>query len=157
MYLEKLFFKDDRLFHTNSKTSVFLEDYAYAVAMLLDLSDQTLKPIYLFKAKELCKKTIELFYVKEKSIFQKNIIANNDIFHKPIDISDNTIPNGNAVMLIKLIRLGLTEETKKLANSLNGYLNVYKNHMMTAIRALDFFNSTKSGKNCNEQGCRIND
>jgi len=28
---------------------------------------------------------------------------------------------------------------------------------MTAIRALDFFNSTKSGKNCNEQGCETND
>jgi hypothetical protein len=28
---------------------------------------------------------------------------------------------------------------------------------MTAIRALDFFNSTKSGKNCNERGCETND
>ena len=33
------------------------------------------------------------------------------------------------------------EAGKKLSESLNGYLNVYKNHMMTAIRALDFFNS----------------
>ena len=81
----------------------------------------------------------------------------NDIFFRPIDIGDNTIPNGNAIMLINLIRLGFTEETQKLANSLNGYLNIYKNHMMTAIRALDFFNSTKSGKNCNEQGCETND
>ena len=53
-YLEKMFFTGDRLYHTNSKTSVFLEDYAYAIAMLLDLSDQTLKPNYLFKAKEIC-------------------------------------------------------------------------------------------------------
>ena len=48
--LEKLFFNESTLFHTNSKTSVFLEDYAYAIAMLLDLSDQTLKPKYLLKA-----------------------------------------------------------------------------------------------------------
>ena len=60
--------------HSYSKEIVFLEDYAYAIAILLDLSDQTLKTHYLFKAKDLCKKTIELFYVKEKSIFQKNII-----------------------------------------------------------------------------------
>ena len=46
---------------------------------------------------------------------------------------------------------------KKLSESLNGYLNVYKNHMMTAIRALDFFNNIVSGKNCNEQGCKIDD
>ena len=29
--------------------------------------------------------------------------------------------------------------------------------MMTAIRALDFFNNVKSGKNCNEQGCKTDD
>ena len=46
---------------------------------------------------------------------------------------------------------------QKLANSLNGYLNIYKNHMMTSIRALDFFNNVNSGKSCNEQGCSIND
>ena len=75
--LEKLFLKESKLFHTNSKTSVFLEDYAYAIAMLLDLSEQTLKPDYLLKAKDLCKKTIEHFYIKEKNIFQKNIIIEN--------------------------------------------------------------------------------
>ena len=73
------------------------------------------------------------------------------------DIGDNTIPNGNAIMLINLIKLGFTDESKKLANSLNGYLNIYKNHMMTAIRALDFFNNINSEKKCNELGCKIND
>ena len=48
-------------------------------------------------------------------------------------------------------------EAKKLSASLNGYLNIYKNHMMTAIRALDFFNNIISGKHCNEQGCKRND
>jgi hypothetical protein len=60
-------------------------------------------------------------------------------------------------MLINLVRLGMMVEAKSLSDSLNGYLNIYKNHMMTAIRALDFFNSTKSGKNCNERGCETND
>ena len=30
-------------------------------------------------------------------------------------------------------------------------------NMITAIKALDFFNSKLSGKNCNEQGCELND
>ena len=60
-------------------------------------------------------------------------------------------------MLINLVKLGMMEEAKKLSESLNGYLNIYKNHMMTAIRALDFFNKINSGKNCNEQGCKIDD
>ena len=47
-------------------------------------------------------------------------------FFRPIDIGDNTIPNGNAIMLINLIRLGMIDEAKKLSDSLNGYLNIYK-------------------------------
>ena len=143
--------------HSYSKEIVFLEDYAFLINALNDLSDKTMN----FKYKDLANKfsieAINRFYLKEKSIFQKNQKNNNDIFFKPIDIGDNTIPNGNAIMLINLIRLGLMTEAKNLANSLNGYLNIYKNHMMTAIRAIDFFNNVVSGKNCNEQGCKIND
>ena len=111
-----------------------------------------------FKYKEVARKltdeTINKFYLKEKDIFQKNQKENNDIFFRPIDISDNTIPNGNAIMLINLTRLGFIEEAKKLALSLNGYLNIHKNHMMTAVRALNFFKDIKSGKQCDEQGCK---
>jgi uncharacterized protein YyaL (SSP411 family) len=153
--LEKLFFKEGELFHTNSKTSVFLEDYAYAIAMLIDLSEQTLKPNYLFKAKELCKKTIELFYIKEKSIFQKNIIDKNDLFHTPIDISDNNIPNGNSIMLMNFSRLGMKKEARELSNSLNGYLNIYKSLMVSCLKTIDYYKMIESNKNCTETGCII--
>ena len=153
--LEKIFFNDVKLYHTNSKTSVFLEDYAYAISMLLDLSDRTLKPNYLLKAKDMCKKTIELFYVKEKFIFQKNVISNNDLFHRPIDISDNNIPNGNSIMLLNFSRLGMKNEAKELSNSLNGYLNIYKSLMTSSLKSIDYFNTIESNKNCTENGCII--
>ncbi len=143
--------------HSYSKEIVFLEDYAFLINALNDLSDKTMNFKYKDLAKKLCTETIDKFYFEEKDIFQKNQKDNNDIFFRPIDIGDNTIPNGNAIMLINLIRLGFTEETKKLANSLNGYLNVHTSHMMTAVRALDFFNNIRNGKNCNEQGCKLND
>ena len=143
--------------HSYSKEIVFLEDYAFLINALNDLSDKTMNFKYKDLANNLCAETMNKFYLKEKNIFQKNQKDNNDIFFRPIDIGDNTIPNGNAIMLINLIRLGLIDDAKRLANSLNGYLNVYKNHMMTAIRALDYFNNISSGKNCNEQGCKIND
>jgi len=153
--LEKIFLKGEKLHHSNSKTSVFLEDYAYAIAMLLDLADQTLKPNYLFKAKALCQKTIELFYIKEKFIFQKNIISNNELFHKPIDISDNNIPNGNSIMLLNFSRLGMKDEAKELSNSLNGYLNIYKSLMASSLKSIDYFNMVESKQNCQETGCII--
>ncbi len=153
--LEKMFFKESSLHHTNSKNSVFLEDYAYAIAMLLDLSEHTLKPNYLLKAKNLCQKTIELFYIKEKSIFQKNLILDNNLFHKPIDISDNNIPNGNSIMLLNFSRLGMKNEAKELSNSLNGYLNTYKSLMTSSLKSIDYFNMIEKNKNCTENGCII--
>jgi len=106
-------------------------------------------------AKKLLSEAINKFYLNDKNIFQKNSKKNDDIFFNPIDIGDNTIPNGNAIMLINLVRLGMMKEAQKLSESLNGYLNIYKNHMMTALRAIDFFNNVKNGKNCNIQGCKV--
>ena len=60
-------------------------------------------------------------------------------------------------MLINFIRLGMMQEAQKLCESLNGYLNVYKSHMMTSLKAIDYFYNIKAGKNCNEQGCQIDD
>jgi len=153
--IEKFFYNKKKLQHTLLKPEVFLEDYAYSVTMLLDLYDQTLKTNYLFKAKELCKETIDLFYIKEKLIFQKNIVATNDLFHAPIDISDGNIPNGNSAMLLNFSRLKMKNEAIELSNSLNGYLNIYKSLMASAIKTIDYFNETNSNQNCNNEGCSI--
>ncbi len=147
----------NKIHHSLSKETVFIEDYAFLINALNDLYDKTMNFKYKDLAKKISLEAITKFYINEKNIFQKNPKNNNDIFFKPIDIGDNTIPNGNAIMLINFVRLGMMDEAKKLSESLNGYLNIYKNHMMTAVRALDFFNNINLGKNCNEQGCKIND
>ena len=152
--IEKKYIKD-KIFHSYSKNIVFIEDYAFLINALNDLSDNTLNFRYKDLSKKILKEAFDKFYLHDKNIFQKSPKNNNDVFFKPVDIGDNTIPNGNAVMLINLIRLGMIDEAKKLADSLNGYLNIYKNHMMTSLRAIDYFNNIKKGKNCNEQGCKI--
>ena len=146
---------EDKIFHSYSKNIVFIEDYAFLINALNDLSDNTLNFRYKDLSKKILKEAFDKFYLHDKNIFQKSPKNNNDVFFTPVDIGDNTIPNGNAVMLINLIRLGMIDEAKKLADSLNGYLNIYKNHMMTSLRAIDYFNNIKEGKNCNEQGCKI--
>ena len=146
---------ENKIYHSFSKDIVFIEDYAFLINAINDLFDVTMNFKYKDLAVKLSQEAIDKFYLEDKDIFQKNPKNNNDIFFKPVDIGDNTIPNGNAIMLINLVRLGKMDEAKKLSESLNGYLNIYKSHMMTAIKALDFFNNINSGKNCNERGCKI--
>ena len=154
--IEKKYIKG-KIHHSYSNDLVFIEDYAFLINALNDLSDKTMNFKYKDLARKLSQEAISKFFLEDKKIFQKNPKSNVDTFFNPIDIGDNTIPNGNAIMLINLVRLGMMDEAKKLSDSLNGYLNIYKSHMMTAIRALDFFNNINSGKSCNEQGCKIND
>ena len=146
-----------KIYHSYSKDIVFIEDYAFLINALNDLSEKTMNYKYKDLAKKISLEALNKFFLDEKGVFQKNPKNNNDVFFSPVDIGDNTIPNGNAIMLINLIRLGMMNEAKKLSDSLNGYLNIYKNHMMTSIRALDYFNNIKEGKNCNEQGCKIDE
>ena len=152
--IEKKYIKN-KIYHSYSKNIVFIEDYAFLINSLIDLSDKTMNFKYNDLAKKLSYEAIKKFYLNDKNIFQKNPKTNDDVFFRPIDIGDNTIPNGNAIMLINFIRLGMMEEAKKLSESLNGYLNIYKNHMMTSLRAIDFYNNIKKGKKCNELGCKI--
>ena len=152
--IEEKYIKN-QIYHSFSKNTVFIEDYAFLINALNDLSDQTMNFKYKNLARKFSKEAIDKFYINEKNIFQKSPKNNIDVFFKPIDIGDNTIPNGNAIMLINFIRLGMMSEAQKLFDSLNGYLNVYKNHMMTSLRALDYFKNIQAGKNCNEQGCKV--
>ena len=83
------------------------------------------------------------------------MVANNDLFHKPIDISDGNIPNGNSIMLLNFSRLKMKKEAKELSDSLNGYLNIYKSLMASALKSIEYFNSTDSSKNCTTEGCLL--
>ena len=108
---------------------------------------------YRLLAKKYCEQAINKFYDSNNKIFQKNEKSKNDIFINPIDISDNTLPNANSIMLINFSRLGFTEQAKELSISLSGYLNIYKNFMISSLKALDFFKEIDNGKNCNTEGC----
>ena len=148
-------YKDEKLYHSYSDSFVFLEDYAYYIKMLLDLADTTMAFEYKKKAQELCIIAIDKFYDKNKNIFQKNMLLNDDLFFNPVDIGDSTISNGNSIMLNNLVRLGLLDQAEKLSQSLFGYLNFYKRLMLSSLKSLDYFQEIKAGKNCSNDGCEI--
>ena len=152
--IEKKFSLND-IFHCNFKNIAFIEDYAMLIASLLDLYEATLNIKYKISATQLKDQAIQLFYLKEQNIFQKNKKDSNDIFFKPIDISDHTIPNGNSIMLMNLVRLNDQKYASSLANSLNGYLNIYKSFMVSSIRAIDFYNENSIKMKCGPDGCKI--
>ena len=110
---------------------------------------------YRLLAKKYCDEAIKKFFDNKTKIFQKNEKSKNDIFMNPIDISDNTLPNANSIMLMNFSRLGFLDKAQELSNSLNGYLNIYKNFMTSSLKALDFYKEINSGKNCNTEGCKI--
>ena len=148
-------FCNKNIFHSYSEDISFIEDYSYLIQCLLDLSDTTMNPKYRLLAKKYCDEAIEKFYDDNCKVFQKNEKSKNDIFMNPIDISDNTLPNANSVMLMNFCRLGYKDQAKELSDSLNGYLNIYKNFMTSSLKALDFFKEINNGKNCNTEGCEI--
>ena len=152
--IEKKFSLND-IFHCNFKSVAFIEDYAMLIASLLDLYEATLNIKYKISATKLKDQAIQLFYLKDQNIFQKNKKDSNDIFFKPIDISDHTIPNGNSIMLMNLVRLNDQKYTSSLANSLNGYLNIYRSFMVSSIRAIDFYNENSIKMKCGPDGCKI--
>ena len=147
-------FDENNLHHSYSKNHVFLEDYAYYTSMLLDLYDATMDLNYKKKSLKVYSSTLNKFYDKEKKIFQKNPLSNNDLFFNPIDIGDSTIPNGNSIMLFNMARLGKLSDAKTLAQSLYGYLNIYNNYMISSLKSLDYFNEKNLGKRCGPDGCK---
>ncbi len=147
-------FDENNLHHSYSKNHVFLEDYAYYTSMLLDLYDATMDLTYKNKSLKVYSKTLDKFFDKEKKIFQKNLLSNNDLFLNPIDIGDSTIPNGNSIMLLNMVRLGKLDEAKILAQSLYGYLNIYNNYMTSSLKSLDYFSEKSLGRGCGPDGCK---
>ena len=84
---------------------VFLDDYTYLSQLMINLYESTGEISYLNDCKKIMKKTLDLFYDKDKKIFQKNPINDNDLFVPPSDINDHNIPNGNSIFLINSKKL----------------------------------------------------
>ena len=56
------------IYHSYSKDTVFIEDYAFLINALNDLSDKTMNFKYKDIAKKLSLQAIDKFYLKEKNI-----------------------------------------------------------------------------------------
>ena len=78
--LAEVFFKkieekyiNDKIYHSYSKDIVFLEDYAFLINALNDLSDKTMNYKYKNFAKKIMLEAIDKFYIEENHIFTIDI------------------------------------------------------------------------------------
>ena len=68
------------------KKIVFIEDYAFLINALIDLSEKTMN--FKYRNLAIYPRGNKKFYLTKRNIFQ-NPTNTNDIFFKPIDIGDN--------------------------------------------------------------------
>ena len=47
-------------------------------------------------------------------------------------------------------------ESDELGKSIESYLNIYKNYMLSSVKSLDIYKNAKLNINCNEDGCDVN-
>ena len=138
---------NNEIFHCYKEkegVKVFLEDYVYLSQLMINLYESTGEISYLNDCKKIMKKTLDLFYDKDKKIFQKNPINDNDLFVPPSDINDHNIPNGNSIFLINSKKLeNITGEkvwkniSDELSQSFHSFLNLHATQMVSYMKNLN--------------------
>ncbi|MCH5714994.1 hypothetical protein [Niabella hibiscisoli] len=89
-----------------AKYPAFLDDYAYLIQALLQLSRVTANTEYLVQAKELCEKVITDFSEPD-GYFYYTPEQQTDIIVRKKEVYDGATPSGNSVMAQNLLELGL--------------------------------------------------
>ncbi len=111
--------KDGSLFHTyallkngkgKAKNIGFLEDYAYLIKVLIELYEVCFETKYLTIAKSLTDIVIRDFYDETSGLFFFTSVKQQDIIMRSKNLYDSTMPSGNAVMALNLMKLGLIFE-----------------------------------------------
>ena len=138
----------NNIFHCYNKNKeeidVFLEDYVYYSLLLISLYEINNDKSSLDKCIKIMKETWDLFFNKESSLLQKNILNNNDLFVNPIDFGDNNIPNGNSIYLFICNKLNNVtndnywkEKINILSKSFNSYIGYNFSQMFSYLKILD--------------------
>lgn len=97
--------KDLKRINTFGKASVdaYLEDYATLIDGLISLYKVGFDESHLQKARDLCQKTIDMFFDSEKKFFRFN--SGEALINHKYDTSDDVINSGNSIMARNLHNL----------------------------------------------------
>lgn len=120
--LQKLQRKDGRLLHRyrDGEAAILggLEDYAFFIAALLDLHENTFNPRYLKEALRLAGDMIKLFWDDERGGFYLTASDGEALIYRPKEVYDGAVPSGNSMAahdLMRLYHLTLDDEYRQKA------------------------------------------
>jgi uncharacterized protein YyaL (SSP411 family) len=85
----------------------FLEDYTYLAEAMLEVYELTFDTTWIGKAADLCDRIIRDFFDSESDLYYFTGNKQEDVPLRRIDIMDNAIPSGNAVLFEVFQRLAI--------------------------------------------------
>jgi len=128
------------------KLNAYLEDYAYLVDALITLYEATFEPRWLTTAQELAAIMIEQFYDEAGAGFFFTSKDHEQLIARSKDVQDSSMPSGNAVAVIALLRLaaltGNTDYRAKAEATLASLAGLLEDSPLAAgqmLIALDFY------------------
>ncbi len=113
-WMMEAFFVDNKVFHTwkegDAKIDAKLDDMAYLIQALIELSSATGNGDWIAKAHEILTDVNAGFLHEDRSFYYYTSIEQKDIPVRKVDVYDGAIPSANSVMADNLIRLGMCYE-----------------------------------------------
>lgn len=122
-FITEYLVKDDMVIHSYHETGKeqtyreiegVLDDYSVLISALISAFEFTDNWEYMELASKLEKTAKKLFYVKEENAYYVNPIKKETLFDKVLQVSDESMVSGFAVMVNNLFKLGKYLENNKL-------------------------------------------
>ena len=138
--------KDLKLYHSvNKNIEGYLDDYSFFILGLLDLYEATFNFDYFILAKKLTDVMLKIFWDEEKGAFFFTSINTKDLPYRLKEIYDGSIPSGNSVAALNLIRIGkfkmdnsYIEKAIKIFNTFSEEISNYPSRYTQLLCAMEF-------------------
>ncbi|MDO8528227.1 MAG: thioredoxin domain-containing protein [Deltaproteobacteria bacterium] len=136
----------------DSRYAGTLEDYAFLIHGLLNLSDADANPEWKNWARDLQQKQDALFWDAKEGGYFFSPTTDKNLFVRKKTFQDGALPSGNAIAVLNLLRLGETKKAEALFKAMSGEIHRYPSAFGQSLIALDY----AMVQACTDETCKIN-
>ena len=124
--------RDDRFYHSwcegAAKYDAYLDDYAYLANACITLYEATFDERYLLWANGLVESNLSQF-VSDSGAYYYTSTDHEELISRSIDLHDSSVPSGNSMAALALIRLGRVHGSKELEDRGRNVIRVARDVM----------------------------